>query len=93
MSYIKNIHIVLETQPVQYLAVAYLVAAVLFILGLKGLASPRTARAGNLYCMAGMTPLRPCQRRPRRRSPMTAGSWPVLPSVAASVRCWRGGSR
>ncbi|HEX2797060.1 MAG TPA: NAD(P)(+) transhydrogenase (Re/Si-specific) subunit beta [Immundisolibacter sp.] len=37
------------------LAVAYLVAAVLFILGLKGLASPRTARAGNLYAMAGMT--------------------------------------
>src|SRR3990167_8600990 len=37
------------------LAVAYLLAAVLFILGLKGLASPRTARAGNLYAMAGMT--------------------------------------
>ena len=36
------------------LAVAYLAAAVLFILGLKGLASPRTARAGNLYAMAGM---------------------------------------
>ena len=36
------------------LAVAYLAAAVLFILGLKGLASPRTARAGNAYAMAGM---------------------------------------
>ncbi|WP_372724461.1 NAD(P)(+) transhydrogenase (Re/Si-specific) subunit beta, partial [Immundisolibacter sp.] len=36
------------------LAVAYLLAAVLFILGLKGLASPRTARAGNFYAMAGM---------------------------------------
>ncbi|MDD3650396.1 NAD(P)(+) transhydrogenase (Re/Si-specific) subunit beta [Immundisolibacter sp.] len=36
------------------LAVAYLAAAVLFILGLKGLASPRTARAGNRYAMTGM---------------------------------------
>ena len=36
------------------LGLAYLAAAVLFILGLKGLAHPRTARAGNLYAMAGM---------------------------------------
>ncbi len=32
----------------------YLVAAILFILGLRGLAHPRTARAGNYYAMAGM---------------------------------------
>jgi len=32
----------------------YLVAAVLFILALKGLSSPATARRGNLYGMAGM---------------------------------------
>jgi H+-translocating NAD(P) transhydrogenase subunit beta len=34
--------------------VAYLVAAVCFILALKGLSSPRTARAGNLVGVAGM---------------------------------------
>jgi len=32
----------------------YLVAAVCFILALKGLSSPRTARAGNLLGAAGM---------------------------------------
>ena len=36
------------------LGLAYLAAAVLFILGLKGLAHPRTARAGNRYAIAGM---------------------------------------
>ena len=34
--------------------IAYLVASVLFILALKGLASPTSARRGNLYGMAGM---------------------------------------
>jgi proton-translocating NAD(P)+ transhydrogenase subunit beta len=34
--------------------IAYLVSAVLFILGLKGLTSPRTARNGNLLGAAGM---------------------------------------
>jgi NAD(P) transhydrogenase subunit beta len=33
---------------------AYLIAAVLFILALKGLSSPETARRGNLYGMVGM---------------------------------------
>jgi len=33
---------------------AYIVSAVLFILGLKGLASPRTARRGNLLAAMGM---------------------------------------
>ena len=36
------------------LALAYLAAAVLFILGLRGLASPRSAAAGNRYAIAGM---------------------------------------
>ena len=36
------------------LALWYLVAAVSFILALKGLSSPHTARRGNLYGMAGM---------------------------------------
>lgn len=35
-------------------AAAYLVSAVLFILGLKGLTSPATARRGNLFAIVGM---------------------------------------
>ncbi|HGY56939.1 MAG TPA: NAD(P)(+) transhydrogenase (Re/Si-specific) subunit beta [Caldithrix abyssi] len=34
--------------------IAYLIAAVLFILGLKNLGSPKTARRGNLLAMLGM---------------------------------------
>ena len=34
--------------------VAYLVAAVLFILTLRGLSHPETSRQGNLYGMIGM---------------------------------------
>ena len=37
------------------LALWYLVAAVSFILALRGLSSPHTARRGNLYGMIGMT--------------------------------------
>ncbi len=37
------------------LSLAYLVAAALFILGLKGLTHPASARRGNVYAMAGMT--------------------------------------
>ena len=40
--------------PVDYINLFYLVAAVLFILGLKGLASPRTAVQGNLLGSSGM---------------------------------------
>jgi NAD(P) transhydrogenase subunit beta len=36
------------------LAIAYLAAAALFILGLKGLTHPASARRGNLYAVAGM---------------------------------------
>ena len=36
------------------LAIAYLISAVLFILGLKGLTSPATARRGNYMAMVGM---------------------------------------
>ena len=36
------------------IAVGYLVAAVLFVLGLKGLGRPRTARRGNLLGATGM---------------------------------------
>jgi NAD(P) transhydrogenase subunit beta len=35
-------------------ALAYLVAGVLFILALRGLSSPATSRAGNRFGMAGM---------------------------------------
>ena len=37
-----------------FVALAYLIAAVLFILALKGLSSPITARRGNLFGMVGM---------------------------------------
>lgn len=37
------------------LALAYLASATLFILGLKGLTHPASARRGNYYAMAGMT--------------------------------------
>ena len=37
-----------------YVALAYLTAAVLFILALKGLSSPVSARRGNLFGMVGM---------------------------------------
>jgi len=36
------------------IALAYLIASVLFILALKGLSSPATARRGNLFGIAGM---------------------------------------
>ncbi len=39
---------------VNHQALAYLVSAILFILGLKGLTHPATARRGNLYAMLGM---------------------------------------
>ncbi|HAR42136.1 MAG TPA: NAD synthetase [Bdellovibrionales bacterium] len=38
-----------------FFAFVYLIATILFILGLKGLASPRTALRGNLFAMIGMT--------------------------------------
>ena len=40
--------------PETLIQVAYLTAAVLFILGLKGLASPATARRGMFYAEVGM---------------------------------------
>ena len=33
----------------------YLIAAICFIMALRGLSSPETSRAGNLYGIAGMT--------------------------------------
>ena len=42
-------------EPVNpWVAFAYLIAGVLFILALRGLSSPETSRAGNRYGMAGM---------------------------------------
>jgi len=41
--------------PQNWIAAAYLLAAVLFILALRGLSSPVTARRGNRFGMAGMT--------------------------------------
>ena len=36
-------------------AVLYLVSGALFIMALRGLSSPATARQGNIYGMVGMT--------------------------------------
>ena len=38
-----------------WVAVAYLIAGVCFILALRGLSSPATSRSGNRYGMIGMT--------------------------------------
>ena len=43
-----------DTLPFPLITIAYLVAAVLFILALRGLSSQETARRGNLYGMVGM---------------------------------------
>ena len=37
-----------------YVVIAYLIAAVCFIMALRGLSSPETARAGNIYGIVGM---------------------------------------
>jgi NAD(P) transhydrogenase subunit beta len=44
-----------ETAPSAWVALAYLVAGVLFIMALRGLSSPATSRSGNRYGMIGMT--------------------------------------
>jgi len=38
-----------------FAALAYLIASICFIMALRGLSSPETSRAGNIYGMAGMT--------------------------------------
>nr|MCU0327311.1 NAD(P)(+) transhydrogenase (Re/Si-specific) subunit beta [Spirosomataceae bacterium] len=38
-----------------YLEIAYLIAAIMFVAGLKMLGNPKTARSGNLIAAAGMT--------------------------------------
>src|SRR5688572_4958421 len=43
-----------EALPPQVIALAYLVAAILFILSLKGLSTPATAKRGNWYGIVGM---------------------------------------
>ncbi len=43
-----------ETSVNPYVAVAYLISGILFILALRGLSSPETSRAGNRYGMIGM---------------------------------------
>jgi NAD(P) transhydrogenase subunit beta len=50
-----NFQVVAETSHRDWLpAAAYLVASIMFIVGLKRLSSPRTARSGNLVAAAGM---------------------------------------
>ena len=44
----------IELSP-DFFSFAYLIATILFIFGLKGLSSPKTALRGNLSAMVGMT--------------------------------------
>ena len=43
-----------DTMSANLTGIAYLIAAVCFIMALRGLSSPETARRGNIYGMAGM---------------------------------------
>ena len=74
-----------------HVALAYLVASVLFILALKGLSHPETARRGNLFGIVGMviavlTTL--ALTREHRADPRAAS-----PSAARSARWSRGACR
>ena len=54
---------------------SYLVAAVLFILGLRNLSSPKTATRGNAMAAVGMRHVRrACRRRQYSRPPRPAGA-------------------
>jgi NAD(P) transhydrogenase subunit beta len=47
--------IIMFSNEISILEISYLLASILFILGLKKLSHPDTARAGNLWAAAGMT--------------------------------------
>ena len=71
--------------------IAYLVASICFIMALRGLSSPATARAGNLYAIAGMviavvtTLALPGELKPHSLPMMRRGWWrQVLPRLVAS---------
>ena len=64
--------------------VAYLVASILFIFGLKGLAHPRTAVRGNL--MAAVAGIGPPARMPHRDACSSAVSWPSSHGPATQRR-------
>ena len=44
-----------EVATSPYVALAYLIAGICFILSLRGLSSPESSRRGNRFGMAGMT--------------------------------------
>ena len=46
--------IIQYSSQISVLEISYLLASILFILGLKKLSHPATARAGNLWAAAGM---------------------------------------
>src|SRR5437868_6496497 len=58
-------------------ALAYLLSAVLFILALKGLSSPVSARQGNVYGMVGMS-IAVC-------ASLILANRPVLSMIAAAI--------
>ena len=55
MTYLIQINTVLNFTPGEsWLEISYLIASVFFIVGLKMLSRPETARRGNLVAAAGM---------------------------------------
>jgi NAD/NADP transhydrogenase beta subunit len=70
----------------------YLLAAVLFIVGLKQLSTPRTARRGNAIAGAGML-LAMVVTWSTRTSPGGARSSPASSSAPPLARCSPSGSR
>src|SRR3546814_12863923 len=60
-----------------YAVLAYLVAAVCFILALRGLSSPETSRTGNLYGMAGMA----LAIVTTLSLPQVASYWLIVPAI------------
>ncbi|WP_281300254.1 MULTISPECIES: NAD(P)(+) transhydrogenase (Re/Si-specific) subunit beta [unclassified Iodidimonas] len=69
----------MNQQFIDLTAVAYLVAAVLFIMALRGLSNPETSRQGNVYGMIGM--LIAVVATVSRPDVFAFGLWPVLAAI------------
>ncbi|MCA9516915.1 MAG: NAD(P)(+) transhydrogenase (Re/Si-specific) subunit beta, partial [Myxococcales bacterium] len=63
------------------LALAYIVASVLFIASLRGLSSQETARRGNIYGMVGMA----LAMLATLLHPDVAAYWAIVPAIAAGA--------
>ncbi len=78
--------------PPDVLKLGYLISAILFIYGLKGLTSPRTAVRGNVLGALGML-LAVVITLWTRRFSATAGSPPAWWSARSPESSWRCASR